>query len=140
MTENTFWQALRKKLVPRVYALKLNLRFAAGVPDAWLSGSEQDLWLENKYLQKLPPVVNVESLLSELQKNWLIKRHEEGRFVGVLVGSSDGHLYFHGLSWQSQVSREKWIQSSKTTKEIAEELIDLLGEVKRVPPVASTET
>jgi hypothetical protein len=132
MTENTFWQALRKKLVPRVYALKINLRFVAGVPDVWLSGTEQDLWMENKYLQKLPPVVNVESLLSELQKNWLIKRHEEGRFVGV--------LYFHGLSWQSQVSREKWIQSSKTTKEIAEELIDLLGEVKRVPPVASTET
>ena len=52
----------------------------------------------------------------------------EGRRVGVLTGSPDGHLYFHGLSWQCLVSREKWIQSGKTTKETAEDLIDMLGE------------
>jgi hypothetical protein len=128
MTENTFWKSLRKKLVPRVYALKLNLRFAAGVPDVYLSGMEQDLWMENKYLQTLPPVVDPTKLLSTLQQEWLVRRYEEGRRVGVLIGSSDGHLYFHGLSWQCLVSREKWIQSSKKTKEIAEDLIDMLGE------------
>ena len=129
MTETTFWQSLRKKLVPRVYAMKLNLRFIRGVPDAWLSGSEDDLWLELKYVQTLPPVVDPTKLLSVLQQEWLVHRHREGRHVGVLIGSSDGHLFFPGLSWQSLVSREKWIQSSKTTKQIAEELIELLGEV-----------
>lgn len=127
MTENTFWQSLRKKLVPRVYALKLNLRFAAGIPDVWLSGSEQDLWIELKYMSTLPPVTDPTKLLSILQQEWLKSRYKEGRSVGVLVGSSEGHLYFHGLSWQCLVSREKWIQSSKTTKEIAWDLIDILG-------------
>ena len=42
MTENSFWKALRKKLVPKVYALKLNVRYVAGVPDVWLSGSKYD--------------------------------------------------------------------------------------------------
>lgn len=129
MTENGFWQSLRKKLVPRVYALKLNLRFTAGVPDCWLSGSLEDLWLELKYVQKLPPIVDPTKLLSTLQQEWLVRRHGEGRHVGVLIGSPDGHLYFPGLSWQSSVSREKWIQSSMTTKQIAEELIEGLGEV-----------
>lgn len=129
MTENTFWQALRKKLVPRVYALKLNLRFIKGVPDCWLSGSEDDLWLELKYVRTLPPVVDPTKLLTVLQQDWLRQRHAEGRSVGVLIGSSDGHLFFPGLSWESSVSREKWIQRGKKTAAIAEDLIEILGEV-----------
>ena len=128
MTETTFWQALRKKLYPRVYAMKLNLRFMAGVPDVWLSGSEDDLWVELKYMSTLPPVVDPTKLLSTLQQEWLTSRYAEGRCVGVLIGSPDGHLYFHGLSWQCVVSREKWIQTGKKTNEIAEDLIDMLGE------------
>lgn len=128
MTETTFWQSLRKKLVPRIYALKLNLRFTAGVPDCWLSGSEQDLWLELKYVQQLPPIVDCTKLLTTLQQEWLRQRHEEGRWVAALIGSPDGHLYFPGLSWQSPVSREKFLQSAKKTNEIAEDLIEIVGE------------
>jgi hypothetical protein len=129
MTENTFWQSLRKKLVPRIYALKLNISFTAGVPDAWLSGSQGDLWMENKYLQTLPPIVDPTKLLSVLQQQWLIRRYAEGRSVGVLIGSVDGHLYFHGLSWQEPVSRGTFQTKAKKTREIAEELIELVGEI-----------
>lgn len=128
MTENTFWQSLRKMLVPRVYALKLNLRFIAGVPDCWLSGSLEDLWLELKYVSTLPPVVDPTKLLTVLQQQWLIDRYNEGRHVGALIGSSDGHLFFPGLSWQSSVSREKWIQTGMTTRETAEMLVERLGD------------
>ena len=129
MTEHTFWQSLRKMLVPRVYALKLNLRFIAGIPDVWLSGMEQDLWLELKYIPRLPPVVDPTKLLTILQMEWLKRRYAEGRYVGVLIGSSDGHLFFPGLSWQTSMSRGKWIQSGMKTRAIAEHLIELLGEV-----------
>ena len=129
MTENGFWQSLRKKLVPRIYALKLNLRFVAGVPDCWLSGSKEDLWLELKYVKTLPPIVDPTKLLTVLQQQWLIARRKEGRFVGALIGSSDGHLFFPSLSWQHSVSREKWIQTGMTTKEVTELLIERVGEV-----------
>jgi len=129
MTENTFWQALRKKLVPRIYALKLNLSFTAGVPDCWLSGSQGDLWMENKYLQTVPPVVDPTKLLSELQQLWLKQRHAEGRSVGVLIGSVDGHLYFPSLSWLSPVTRGTFQMKAKKTREIAEELIEIVGEI-----------
>jgi len=133
MTETSFWQSLRKKLVPRVYALKLNLRFVAGVPDCWLSGSEEDLWLELKYVQKLPPIVDSTKLLTALQQQWLAERYAEGRRVGALIGSSDGHLFFSGLSWQKPISREKWIQTGMTTKEMADFLVERLGDRGCIP-------
>lgn len=129
MTETTFWQSLRKKLHPRVYALKLNLRFTAGVPDCWLSGSEDDLWLELKYLQQLPPIVDCTNLLTTLQQEWLKRRYAEGRNVGVLIGSTDGHVYFPGLSWQEPMTRGTFQQQAQTTKDVAEMLIGGLGEV-----------
>jgi hypothetical protein len=131
MTETTFWQSLRKKLNLSIYALKLNLNFAAGVPDVWLSGGVQDLWLELKYLQKLPPIIDPMKLLSTLQKAWLIRRYSEGRRVGVLIGSPDGHLYFPALSWQCSVTRGTWIQTSSTTAEIVAHLIDDVGPIDR---------
>lgn len=129
MTETSFWQSLRKMLVPRIYALKLNLRFIAGVPDCWLSGAHQDLWLELKYLQKIPPIVDPTKLLTVLQQDWIVCRHSEGRFVGVLIGSSAGHVYFPSLSWQVSVTRETFLTQAKKTREIAESLIETLGEV-----------
>jgi hypothetical protein len=127
MTENTFWQSLKRALGPRVYSLKLNVRFIAGVPDVWLSGSERDLWLELKYLQTLPPVVDPTKLLTVLQQEWLKGRWAEGRHVGVLIGSSSGHLLFPGLSWEQPISREQFLQRAEKTKRIADDLVAVLG-------------
>ena len=129
MTENGFWQSLRKKLIPRIYAMKNQAGYVGGIPDCWLSGSEGDLWMENKYLQAVPPVVDPTKLLSALQQQWLIRRHHEGRSVGVLIGSVDGHLYFPGLSWQTSVSREAFFARATKTGKIAEHLIACVGEI-----------
>jgi hypothetical protein len=129
MTENTFWQSLRKKLIPRIYALKNQAGYVGGVPDVWLSGSKSDLWIENKYLQTVPPIVDPTKLLSSLQQVWLRRRDAEGRSVGVLIGSVDGHLYFPSCSWDSPVTREAFQMRAKKTKEIAEELIEFVGEI-----------
>jgi hypothetical protein len=129
MTENSFWQSLRKKLNPRIYAMKNQAGYVGGIPDCWLSGSQGDLWMENKYLQSIPPVVDPTKLLSVLQQQWLIRRHAEGRSVGVLIGSCDGHLFLPGLSWQNSVSRGNFTMKAKKTAEIAEDLIELVGEI-----------
>jgi hypothetical protein len=129
MTENTFWQSLRKKLHPRIYALKNQAGYVGGIPDVWLSGSKGDLWIENKYLQTVPPVVDPTKLLSELQQVWLRRRDAEGRSVGVLIGSVDGHLYFPSCSWDSPMTRGAFQMKAKKTPEIAEELIEIVGEI-----------
>lgn len=132
MNESGFWQSLRKHLVPRVYALKLNLNFVQGVPDVWLSGSEQDLWIENKYLKTLPPIVDATKLLTVLQQLWLEERYNEGRRVGVLLGSSEGHVFLPGLSWKKSLSRLSFLDQAVSTKVMANQLVELLG--VRQPP------
>jgi hypothetical protein len=129
MTENSFWQSLRKKLTPRIYAMKNQAGYVGGIPDCWLSGSKGDLWVENKYLQTVPPVVTPTKLLSALQSQWLLRRHAEGRSVGVLVGSVDGHFFFPALSWQSPLTRQEFVMKSSKTGEIAEQLIEIVGEI-----------
>ena len=129
MTENTFWQSLRKKLIPRIYAMKNQAGYVGGIPDCWLSGMHGDLWMENKYLQTVPPIVDPTKLLSALQQQWLLRRHAEGRSVGVLIGSVDGHLYFPSLSWLSPMTRGTFQMKAKKTGEIAEELIERVGEI-----------
>ncbi len=134
MTETGFWQSLRKHLVPRVYALKLNVNFIGGIPDVWLSGTEQDLWMENKYLKSLSPVIQPEKLLTTLQSQWLEERYSEGRHVGVLIGSPEGHVFLEGLSWKaSTISKGDFLARAVSTREMAASLIELLGE--RQPPV-----
>jgi len=109
--------------------MKNQAGFVGGIPDCWLSGMDGDLWMENKYLQTVPPVVDPTKLLSVLQQQWLLRRHAEGRSVGVLIGSSDGHLFFPSLSWQDSVSRGTFLTRAKKTGEIAEELIEIVGEI-----------
>lgn len=85
--------------------------------------------MENKYLQTVPPIVDPTKLLSVLQQQWLLRRHAEGRSVGVLIGSADGHLYFPSLSWLSPVTRGTFLTNAKKTRDIAEDLIEIVGEI-----------
>lgn len=109
--------------------MKNQAGYVGGIPDCWLSGSHGDLWIENKYLQTVPPIVDPTKLLSLLQQQWLTRRYAEGRSVGVLIGSVDGHLFFPGLSWLDSVSRGTFTTSAMTTKEMAEHLINQVGEI-----------
>lgn len=109
--------------------MKNQAGFVGGIPDVWLSGSEGDVWIENKYLQTVPPIVDPTKLLSAIQQQWLLRRHAEGRSVGVLIGSVDGHLYFPSLSWLSPITRGTFQTRAIKTGELAEQLIELVGEI-----------
>lgn len=105
--ENTFIAGLKKHLPPELYVLKNNNQFHAGVPDLWISGNKADFWLEFKFIviPKKPDTL-VTISLSELQKNWLRRRHAEGRNVGVIVGCREGGVYFRGTSWDSEITAD----------------------------------
>lgn len=134
MTENKYWAAFRKHLVPRVYAWKINANYIAGIPDWWASGSHQDLWVENKRIKlQQPPVfldlTKHEEYLSVLQQEWLTDRYNEGRHVGVLVFSEWGHVYFPDLTWQKPMSKMRFLEKALPYKDMANHLIGILGEL-----------
>lgn len=68
--------------------MKNNNDYTSGVPDLWFSGPKADLWVEMKFVQKLPKTVPLRpyDLLSKLQEKWLRDRYEEGRNVAVIIG------------------------------------------------------
>lgn len=88
-TEATFKRAIRRKLPKHLYIWGINARFAAGIPDIWISGPGNDLWIEIKYLKpeylKTAPIW-VPVKLTDLQRKWLIDRKKEHRNVAVIIG------------------------------------------------------
>jgi len=131
MTESKFTAALRLELREHIYVLKLNVAYARGVPDCYYSGSRSDLWNEHKYFKTLPPVIELTkpTITSMLQQTWLIGRHHEGRNVAMVIGSTEGHLLLRGLEWQKPIARDDFRERAVTKKELASEIIDLLGPI-----------
>lgn len=135
MTETKYWNSFRKYLVPRVYAWKINASYVKGIPDWWGSGANQDLWVENKRIANNgePPLVldltDRTKYLSLHQQQWLERRHNEGRHTGVLVFSKRGHIFLPGLGWQKPVSRLDFLAMCMPYKDMADRLINILGEL-----------
>ena len=101
--EHTFVRSIHgilRRKHPKLYVWKINANYAGGVPDAYYS-MKSDLWVEYKYLKSLPqkPETIVQYRLSELQKDWLIRRDAEGRDVCVVVGSPQGNLILPGAAY-----------------------------------------
>lgn len=103
--ETSYRNSIERKLPPKseLYRMKNNNQFESGIADSWYSGNRSDLWVEYKYVPKLPVRVNVKIDLSEHQKGWLRGRHAEGRNVAVVIGSPEGGVVFKGLEWENYI-------------------------------------
>lgn len=136
-TESDYWQKLRKKLKGRVYAWKVNASFVRGVPDCWLSGYIQDLWVENKRAHPLPPVLDLtdhKKYLSLHQQMWLEERYEEGRHVAVVVFSEHGHLLVPDLEWKNPIPKLQFLEKAVSMDELADQLVEIVGERSKIAP------
>ncbi|MFM7011063.1 MAG: hypothetical protein ACKO0Z_17365, partial [Betaproteobacteria bacterium] len=89
--------------------MKNNNNYVSGVPDLWFSGPNGDLWIEMKFVQKLPKLVPLRpyDLLSKLQEEWLRARYEEGRNVAVIIGCKRGTrlegIILRDLAWEKDI-------------------------------------
>lgn len=68
--------------------------YRGGTPDVWYSGPRGDLWVEYKWIPRVPKRGTVVPELSALQLDWLTKRKAEGRNVMVIVGAPGGGVEF----------------------------------------------
>lgn len=139
MTESDYWQALRKKLKNRVYTWKINASYAKGVPDWYGSGMHQGLWVENKRVKTttLPPLLDLtdhKKYLTHHQQMWLSDRHAEGRHVAVVVFSKVGHIYLEGTGFKEPVSRHHFMETAMNMNELADHLVEILGERSKIAP------
>lgn len=102
MNEHTNARSLTTRLKARgLYVLKLNLNYAAGIPDMWVAGWRESCWFELKYVPELPkrdstPIV---PNLSALQRQWLYERTRQAVRVCVIVFTKAGAVVFDRPDW-----------------------------------------
>ena len=123
--ENTFIGSVHKHLPAGLYHMKNHNQYVGGIADVWYSGV-RDLWVEYKFIvvPKRPDTVidlitGKNPAISYLQQEWLRSRHEEGRSVGVIVGSKDGGVWFPGLTWDTTYPAKKFLSLLQTRKDLA---------------------
>jgi hypothetical protein len=88
--------------------MKNHNQYTAGIPDVWYSGSAADLWVEYKFIEKIPVRASILPNLSALQQEWLRSRYEEGRNVMVIVGCKSGAVIYRDLEWEIPLSPEEF--------------------------------
>ncbi len=96
MTEAGFTRYIMTRISKDIYSWKISNMYQNGVPDCYFSGPKGDLWVEMKYI--LAPKRSTtlfKPKLSPLQSAWLNERHDEGRNVGVVLGTNHGcYIYY----------------------------------------------
>lgn len=124
--ESTFSSSINKRLPIGLHYEKMNNPYRGGTADFWYSGNKADLWVEYKWVQKIPKkeyslVDGATPSLSKLQQQWLLKRHSEGRRVVVIVGTPDGAIILDSLSWMDAIDFSKTIDRDLVAKWITKE-------------------
>lgn len=108
--ENTFIGSVHKRLPPKseLYWMKNYNPFNGGIADCWYSANN-DLWIEYKFIPKMPVRAIVTPDCSVLQLDWLRGRYEEGRNVWVIVGCPEGGVLYTDLTWENSMPAEEWV-------------------------------
>ena len=96
--ENRFIESVHRHL-PRTYAEKMNNPWRAGTADVWYSGDRGDLWIEYKFIERVPRSAEILPDLTPRQKRWLNNRFNEGRNVAVVLGTPTGGVIYRNKEW-----------------------------------------
>ncbi len=126
--ETTFISGIHKHLPPvkAFHREKMNNPYSSGTADVWYSAN-RDLWVEYKFIPKLPVRVPVKIGLSPLQRDWLERRYREGRNVWVIVGHPAGGVILKDLRWNDQLLTEVFLKHSVDRKQLAQAILENCG-------------
>lgn len=100
--ENSFIQAVHKKLPSTVYYEKMHNIFRGGTPDCYYEGAKNNLWIEYKWSPTTPTSYKLN--LSALQLRWLKRSAENNRAPWVILGwkrgrQTSGSIFITPQSW-----------------------------------------
>lgn len=112
--ENRFIDAIHRRLKGLLHFEKMHNPYRGGTADVWYSGPESDIWIEYKWLNKVPVKKPVKPALSGLQREWLRDRYNEGRRVYVVIGNpAGGMLFLDPKEWEEGLTASQRKTSPK---------------------------
>jgi hypothetical protein len=107
--ESRFITSVNAKVPLIVHREKMHNLYRGGTFDVWYSGSKSDLWVEYKWIPRVPKRGVVVPNLSALQRQWGRGRYREGRNVFVVLGCPDGCvIYTRPAMWEDGLHAEKF--------------------------------
>jgi len=121
MNEHGFVRSVHKKLPTDLYKWKIHDSYTNGVPDAMYAGEKAILFVEYKYVPKLPAKnkTPIKINLSGLQLQWLNNFIDLGHNVAVIVGTEDKNaLILRKKEWNTKIVKEDFLKNSIKINEI----------------------
>jgi hypothetical protein len=117
--ETRFYTAVHRLLPAKLHKEKMANPYRGGTADVWYSGTADDLWVEYKYVTKVPKTagIAVSKELSALQLQWLRLRHTEGRNVVVILGTPIGAWVYEFCRWETELVTASQLTHSGLTKQ-----------------------
>lgn len=99
----------------------------AGTPDVYYSGDAGDLWIEYKYIPRIPRSKNILPEITPRQQRWLNDRHDEGRNVAVVLGTPTGAVIYRNKGWDIPLSSTELVARLVSREEVAQWIISQVG-------------
>ena len=121
--ENTFIDSVHKRFASKEapHREKMNNPYRSGTADCYYSGEFGDVWIEYKWVPKLPTrTASITPDCSPLQIKWLHGRYSEGRNVHVIVGCPAGGVILSGLEWEAPIPVSDFTKRIISREAIAE--------------------
>ena len=124
--ENRFIGSINR-LLPNTYAEKMNNPWRAGTADVWYSGNRGDLWVEYKFIERIPRSKEILPDLTPRQRRWLNDRFDEGRNVVVVLGTPTGGVIYRNKEWTRPLRSEELSKLVVPKAEIARWIYEQVG-------------
>jgi hypothetical protein len=124
--ETTYIKGVHKHL--QSYYEKTNNPFRSGTADVWYSGHLGDLWVEYKYIERIPKNNEILPEVTLRQAQWLGNRFEEGRNVAVVLGSPEGGVVYLGTTWLDPITPAEFRQRMISQSAIAQWIYGQVGD------------
>ena len=122
--ETTFIASIHKHLPLKnvLHREKMNNPYSSGTADVWYSGNGGDLWIEYKFLPRIPQrgVVDPKKLLTALQLHWLNGRYDEGRNVAVVIGCPTGGVLLLDRIWETELTPSQFTSLIRSSIDLAD--------------------
>ena len=126
--ENTFIASIHKKFSGgKPYFEKMYNPLRSGTPDVYYSGDAGQLWIEYKFLPRIPRSAEILPDLTPRQSRWLNDRFVEGRNVAVVLGTPDGGVIYRNQEWDSPLSSTELAARLVSREEVARWIISQVG-------------
>lgn len=127
--EARFVSSIHRLLPKDLHHEGMSNPYRGGTADDWYDGPAGDLWVEYKYSETIPKLLDLRTQttspkLSKLQQRWLEARHVNGRNVAVIVGFKEGGVIMRNSEWLEEWTREDLQARLKTRKEIAQWIME----------------